>query len=203
MNRRIVPFDPSVHRAVQELLPWMHADTLSDGERALVRTHLQTCALCRADGAWQERLRQREPEFPTLDVEAGLRRTLARLDGREAAPPPWRRWSARIVAWAAPLIAVQCAVIAALALQLAAPQAAYRTLGGAGAEAGNALAMFRPDTAEADLRGMLQRHGATIVAGPTAAGAYVLNVPDRAALAALRREPGVALAEPLDRGATP
>lgn len=197
MNRRIVALDPSVHRAVQELLPWMHGATLSDGERALIRTHLRTCSLCRADSAWQETLRLHEPPAPLLDVEAGVRRTLARLDSREGEPAFWRRWAARLAAWAGPVIAAQCALIAALALQLAAPQAAYHALGSGGAAAGNTLAMFRPDTSEAQLHAVLQRHGASIVAGPTVAGAYVLNVPDRAALAGLRREAPVAMAEPL------
>jgi hypothetical protein len=82
-------------------------------------------------------------------------------------------------------------------------EAPYRVLGDApSARPGNVLAMFRPETTEARFRAALQASGARVVDGPTSAHAYVLDVPGGAAgpaLALLRRDPEVTMAEPIDR----
>jgi hypothetical protein len=65
------------------------------------------------------------------------------------------------------------------------------------------MVIFRPDATEADMRRILTAADARFVDGPTAAGAYVLKAPPRAkaqALALLRRQPQVVLAQPLDAG---
>ena len=64
--------------------------------------------------------------------------------------------------------------------------------------------LFAPDTAERDLRAALNRAGAKLVDGPTASGAYVveLSASQRAAaLEHLRASRHVVLAEPIDGSA--
>ncbi|HEX5182653.1 MAG TPA: hypothetical protein VFW19_05805, partial [Allosphingosinicella sp.] len=73
---------------------------------------------------------------------------------------------------------------------------------GEAARAGNVLAMFRPNASVAAMRRSLDASGARFVDGPTPAGAYLLQVPGGgkgAALAALRRNPNVTMAEPIDQ----
>lgn len=119
--------------------------------------------------------------------------------------PPWVRW----------LLAGQ-GVLAALLLgvvvvrpAMAPEDAAYRGLGApaaAGTAAANAVAMFRADATEAQIRAALRAAGARLVDGPTATNAYLLQVPaagHAAALARLRAQPAVTLAESLDAGAAP
>ena len=82
------------------------------------------------------------------------------------------------------------------------PSADYRTLSAPAARVdGNILVLFRPQISEVELRAILARASARLADGPTATGAYVLDVePGRreAAIAALRAQPGVMLAQPLD-----
>jgi hypothetical protein len=73
------------HLAVQELLPWHVAGTLSAGEQAMVAQHLASCAACRADVALERHVlaAEREPAPPLpagLDPEAALARLMPRLD---------------------------------------------------------------------------------------------------------------------------
>jgi hypothetical protein len=115
---------------------------------------------------------------------------------RWAEVPPWARWA----------IAVQFTFMLGLAAWVAAPDGdgpRYRTLGapGAGSGARGALTVvFAPATPEVEFQRILEAAGARIVDGPTASHAYVLRVPEGrrdAALAALRAEPSVVLAQPL------
>ncbi len=105
-------------------------------------------------------------------------------------------------------LAAQFAVIAGLAILLVPPYgdlAAYRVLG-AGTEAdsaGNVVVIFQPETTVQDMHRILQTSRARMVDGPTVTDAYVLAVPDTRlaqAIDALRAEPAVALAEPLNAG---
>ena len=61
--------------------------------------------------------------------------------------------------------------------------------------------VFRPDLRESDMRRLLKDSDARLVDGPTAANAYVLRVPEAErtdALARLRGDAAVVLAEPID-----
>lgn len=205
------------HEAVQLLLPWYVTDRLDPAERAEVAAHLETCAECRAElateralaarvaaqrddaaPAW-ERLAARlaaerapSPAVPrrrTRDAFAGLRRAASR--------PSTLRW----------VVAAQFAAVLVLGASVATqpPAAPYRVLGdAAAARQGNVLAMFRPETTEARMRAALEASGARLVDGPTSAHAYVLQVPggaDGPALATLRRDPEVTMAEPIEQAA--
>ena len=68
------------------------------------------------------------------------------------------------------------------------------------------MVVFRPDTPEREMRRILQASGARVVDGPTATDAYLLAVPAAQAapaLARLRAERAVTLAQPLAAGARP
>ncbi|MFL6709520.1 MAG: zf-HC2 domain-containing protein [Massilia sp.] len=199
-----IPGDAAArHGTVAPLLPWSLTGTLADDEQALVERHLQECAACRDDLAWQRQLQQAMPLPPgQLDVDAALARMLPRLEAPPAQLPWWRRLERPWLAWLAGGQAVALAVLAMLLLSpfRLAPPADYRALGAGGARSGELVIQFRADTTEAEMRRILQESGARIKDGPTAQGAFVLSAPggdSRAVLQALRRERAVVLAETL------
>jgi hypothetical protein len=223
----VVPLDARVHREAQALLPWFAAGTLDAFDRERVEAHLAECPHCQAELAFERRLQALHdaalPDAGRDDaaVERGLRRIEARLDAEPARAPwsrlaqawrGWRGWRGASVALLrpAPLAAAFALVLAlgaALALLPALPDR-YRALGAAssGAARGSVVVMFRPGTSEAELRRALRAAGARIVDGPTPADAWVLDVPagtQAAALAALRAQAAVALAEPLGAKGSP
>ena len=91
-------------------------------------------------------------------------------------------------------------VVGALFLSLGKPD--YRALGSAPApQSANAIVMFRADASEAHLRELLQSNGASMVGGPTTAGAYLLKVPSASrasTLERLRADRNVTMAQPID-----
>lgn len=224
MTGDIIPLQGD-HREIQSLLPWYLAGTLNAAEMAGVRAHVGVCAECQAELASERRLAtgiaDLPDEGPALDVDHGFALIRERIerDRRRAAPfagvvtrlaaarrgwfsgEPWMRWA---------VAAQACLVLALGAALLGTMQAPdYRALGAAapadaaGVPTGNVVVIFRPDTTEVALRGILRSAGARLVDGPTAADAYVLHVPAAAraeTLAALRGQPQIVLAEPLDAG---
>ncbi|HEY1604505.1 MAG TPA: zf-HC2 domain-containing protein [Allosphingosinicella sp.] len=205
------------HQEVQLLLPWYRTGRLDDAERLLVETHLGDCAECRADLAAEPALEAAfasaspEAEAGWAALEARVRRSMP-AQGRRARRPwaaagralmrPERlKWIA--AAQFAALIVLGLAALPSAPTAPAARQGAYRALGDApAARPGNVLAMFRPEASVAAMRRSLDASGARFVDGPTPAGAYLLQVPgdDKGpALAALRRDPIVTMAEPIDR----
>lgn len=205
------------HDAVQTLMPWYVTGALDAADRAKVETHLIACAECQADLAIERRL---DAEIGRLPIEAGqgweqmlrrlearprrrasawLERLAAGVLGAWRASPPWLGWA---------LAAQAClVVVAGVALQTTAQPARYHTLGAApGAQAGNVVVIFKPDTRESALRLALRSVDGRVVDGPTAADAYVLRVPAAgrpAALARLRGRADIVLAEPVDAGGPP
>jgi hypothetical protein len=83
--------------------------------------------------------------------------------------------------------------------------APYRGQGGTGSGAANAVVMFEPQTTEAQWRQALKAGNARLVGGPTITHGYLLHlaVADEAAIAKLRAQPGVTLAEALAAGDAP
>jgi hypothetical protein len=212
----VVTFPADRHREVQQLLPWYGTGKLDEAERAVVEAHLEECAECRAE----------------LDAESGLTAALAAaspdvetgwasLEARalRSMPPPRRArrpWAAAGRAMMRPerlrwVVAAQFAALVVLGVAAlpgaptspTARQGTYRALGDAPpARTGNVLAMFRPNASVAAMRHSLDASGARFVDGPTAAGAYLLEVPggERGSeLAALRKDPNVTMAEPVDQ----
>jgi predicted anti-sigma-YlaC factor YlaD len=226
MTGRIIPLNGDRHREVQALLPWYVTATLSEAERVQVEAHLGECADCQAKLRDERRLAAEIAEAPAPieapDVEHGwdqISRLIAEPASRrasrrtpvaaritaflEAARPksagaPWLHWA----------VAAQFCLILVLGAQVwRTPQqpAAYTALGSAPAvAAANVIVVFRPETPEKDLRGILRATNARLVDGPTAADAYLIHVPPAARAAALlrlRKQAQVMLAEPVDSGA--
>ena len=210
MTQRLSPSEGD-HEEVQLLLPWYVTDRLDPVERAKVASHLDSCAACREELATERALAaavaaQRDEAVPAWEAFA------ARLSPPAGAVVPRRRtrspFAALRFATSRPstlrwVVAAQFVTLAVLGVSMATQPrpGAYRVLGDApAARTGNVLAMFRPETTEARFRAALEASGARLVDGPTAAHAYVLDVPGGeggTALARLRRDPEVTLAEPI------
>ena len=197
------------HERLSELLPWYVTGQLSESEAAQVAEHLAGCAECQADVGFQKRLEAEVARLP-LDVERGWADMRRRIEANDDAPLPAAARVASRAGWTGWGVAATLAVVAGAAWlpQIgAAPSEApqYAALGEASAsEGGNVVVVFHPDTTERQLRAALKAGEARIVDGPTAAGGYVLHVAAArkdAALAALRADERVVLAEPIETGA--
>lgn len=197
---RIIPLRDARHERLRLLLPWYVTGRLDTAEHAAVEAHLADCAECRADARVERKL-EAEVSGLSMDAERGwaeLRRRALEPASVHAGVPSSR--PARQHWWMAVPVAATLAMAAVLVPRETQPD--YQTLGAAeaAAAAGDILVVFRPDAREADLRRALIAGNARLVDGPTAGGAYVLAVPEAsraAALAGLRRDAGVVMAEPL------
>lgn len=209
---KVVPFDSDAHHAVQALLPWFAMNSLDDEERARVEEHLAGCPACRAELDLERKMQAALPRqaddslASAADVEQGLARmrTLIGSGAPRPAPPAARWWR-----WA---LAAQFAVIVALGAALVLPEMdlgahRYRALGAPGADAAaNVVVMFKPEATEQEIRRALRESGARLVDGPTASNAWLLSVQGEGhveAIARLRAQPAVSLAESLDARTAP
>jgi hypothetical protein len=214
---QILPFPTDRHAEVHLLLPWYVTGQLDAVENALVAEHLAECGACRADLV-QERHLADAVARDTGETGDSWAAMAARLDAtssvsvataaqRRRTRDPLRAarravMRPRTLRW---VVAAQFVAMLALGAQTLTQRydgrlGAYHVLGDAGAtRSGNVLAMFRPETSEAAFRRALQASGARLVDGPTASGAYVLAVPGGAALARLRRDADVTMAEPIEQ----
>jgi hypothetical protein len=209
----VIPLHGDPHETAQRLLPWYVTGTLDAAEHRLVEDHLAQCAECAADFAAEERLRAEvaalpdaPPERPAAEWELLRARALASAaSSRRGAS--W--WSALPTGRRIALAAASQAALVLLGIglydhlrqpaegdfhALSAPSAQ-------GAQGGNIIVIFRPDSPEQAFRATIDAVGARLVDGPTAAGAYVLAVPGarrEAALATLRKRADVVLAQPID-----
>jgi len=186
------------HDKARMLLPWFVNGTLEPDEAALVEAHLRECDECRADLDASRALRELYAATPVAGPpELGTLPTSARGAPGSAPRPAWR-WR-RLAQYALPAAAAVALIVAIAPRQ---DEGAYRLLGSdQAAPVGNAIVLFAPDTAERDLRAALKHAGARLVDGPTASGAYIVQVPAQRrgdALADLRATPQVVLAEPVD-----
>ena len=215
MGGRIVDLLSTPHLATEALLPWLLNDTLTSAERSQVEAHLRSCAQCSAELEQQKRLQSHYSGAVTpdlaLDVGAAFARLLPRLDDQPVRAPRRPLWGPQQpVRWWQLGLAVQMGIILALSsallLQLTpttqnVDMAAYRGLAATAHRAtGDALVVFNPITSEAQVRASLQRVGARIVDGPTAAGAFVVRFdddPTAAMLASLRGDPAIVRVESL------
>jgi anti-sigma factor RsiW len=215
----VVKLDAEGHVEVESLLPWYVNGRLTPADRTLVDSHLAGCARCRAE---LEREQALQAAFLSLPVRtsapaAGLaaihRRLAAAARPAQVAPHAARQKSPQKSVFSLPpspsrwawVVAAQFAVIAGLLVYQVAlrpDDARYHGLGPAGVNA-NAVVVFSPDATEAQLRAALNLSAGRIVGGPTASHAYLLVLPDAAALARLREQAGVTLVESLAGGASP
>jgi hypothetical protein len=218
----VIHMSDDIHQQVQALLPWYVNDTLDEDEAAAVEAHLAECAECRRDLV-NEKALGTEVSLASMDVDQGWAAMRARITGQPDVPvaalPPV---SANVVPLrpkpllgrSVPLGWVIGAQAAALALMIGGvhlsrpgPEPVYHALGASPLPvAGNVIVIFRSDTTEQALRNALAQSDASLVGGPTDSNAFILHVdgPKRpSALAALRANDKVMLAEPIDGPATP
>jgi len=210
------------HELAWGLLPWFVNGTLSTDEAASVERHLASCPACRAE---VERCRHLSAVSGTSGLEtppawapspAHFARILTQVDAAQPARRPgfvrrlrsWLLETPPPVRWA---LAVQAALIVALAGVLLAPETPYETLSrGADPAAGERARMrvvFAADTTEKELRELLNSIDGRIVDGPTPQGVYTLQLsvagPERArhVSAVLARHPKVRFAVVVGSGA--
>lgn len=207
--------DASTHSQIWELIPWVANGTASAAECERVHEHLSHCADCRDEYAQQCRFlagMQLDTAAPVA-AEPGLRRLMQRIaeaEGLAAAPAAPR--SLRAVPWLAAAVVVQAIGLALLGYALvqrpATAPADYVTLSQAPASAPASVAVrlvAAPEMDLASLRRVLAETGLHIVQSNADNSIFGLAPRDGAApsaaavdtaVARLRREPGVLLAEP-------
>jgi anti-sigma factor RsiW len=195
------------HDEAEELLPWYVTGRLDAADRERVEKHLTDCARCQAELRVERRFaedyRAYSPQVEASWMSLRERIEPAAASPREAANSNW--WPSLSRPALAGLMAAQLAVVVVTAGAVSyfgQPDAAYRALGSAPvAASANAIVIFQPQTREAQLRQLLNSSGAELVGGPTDADAYVLHISPSArseALAHLRGNPEVVMAEPID-----
>lgn len=191
------------HRHAWELIPWVVNGRASDEERTLVETHVRECADCRGELAFQREIQHgmlQTPE-PSLDARAGLDQLFKRIDAAETSAPVAAR-TTNVVRWLVAAVVVEAVGLATLSTGFLV-SAPYQTLSSPAPSAARASlrAVFAPQLPQSELQALLQRNGLQIVAGPSEAGAYALamttNASTESALAALRADPRVIFAEPV------
>ena len=197
------------HEQAEELLPWYATGQLDAADRSLVEAHLAACARCQRQLAGERRMvEQFQPFSP--QVASGWARMRQRIE-RESTRRGWfagtlaEAWQILKRPAVAALAAAQVgilAIAAAIAPSLGGAPA-YVALGERAqpAPSANVIILFRPEATEAGMRGALRQSGASLVGGPTEADAYLLSVPAAqrpAALAKLRGDRDVVMAEPID-----
>jgi len=210
VKARILPLDSAEHRSAQDLLPWFVNGTLGAAEASSVARHLAGCERCQKDAAEQAQLRASASATQVAgDVDRDWAVLRSRIEAFPAAPTrrpegatprSWRRWL--------PLtIAIQGALMLALVLVLIggpSREERYRALGAqpAASEA-NAVAVFRGDATNEQMRDALHAVEARIVGGPTITDAWLVRIgsPTPQVLARLRAQPGVLRVEALQEEA--
>ena len=211
MSGQVVGFVRSAHQVAFELLPWFVNGTLEPAERTAVEQHLHECAACRRELDWLQQLSSAYVRSePALDTEGAFERLVPQLQRQDApgttrSPLTWLRSQLSDTgAWLRFAVAMQFGVIVALgwAVALRGLPAYHGLAATAPRAAGSIIVVFDPGARESDVRRILRDVRARVVDGPTTANGYVLEMTDAAtssaaALARLRTEPAVILAEPL------
>lgn len=199
--------DDRPHDEAEALLPWYATGQIEPADRALVERHIASCERCQRQVAVERRWID---EFQTYNpgVDLGWARLRGRLETSRPMKPVigpmvagwWNRFSRPAIASLA--IAQLAFVVVAGASLLSLNRTPYQGLSAPPQRsAANLVVMFTEGSSEADLRKLLQSNGATFVGGPTEAGAYLLHVPAKGrleAVAALRSDPHVTMAQPID-----
>jgi anti-sigma factor RsiW len=204
VKARVFQLHTGEHDAVQGILPWFVNGTLDASQAQRVRDHLADCVQCRADLAWQQRLRAAAPHEAPSGAAHVADRQWAALARRIASDPNGTpREAARARAptrlpWWPLALGAQTAIVAMLAIAwFAAPprEQRFQALGAApSAASANVLVVFRPTATEADIRRALRAGHAQLVAGPTVTDGYLLRMEPLTAQALARlRADGVVL----------
>ncbi len=223
MNER--PLDAAAqHRRAWDLIPWVINGSATTAQRQLLDAHLSACEDCRVELArqreWQSAMAS-DPLPSVGDVESGLQRLLARIDGaseggRAAAQGAslqdrHRSAPSSLMRWLSAAVVAEALALAVLGVSLATrpePSPAYVTLNqGTSAPRGATIRIVpAPSLRLDDLQRLLDRLNLQVVAGPNSAGAYDLAPRAERAeqtvrevqLSTLRADPGLRLVEPID-----
>jgi anti-sigma-K factor RskA len=199
------------HDEAEELLPWYATGRLDASERARVEAHLSSCASCRRQLTLE---RQLIDEFQTMtpEIESGWARLRSRIQAPPAIPAQPKRPNAFAELWAllskpaviAFAVAELAFVVVAGSVLLSLSRPTYRTLGSAPAPvSANVIVIFRGNATENQMSTALKSAGASMVDGPTPAGAYLLHVVPQqrqSAVARLQSNGVVQMAQPIDGG---
>jgi anti-sigma factor RsiW len=183
-----------LHEDCWKLLPWFVTGRLSASDQQRIERHLEECAACRAELAEQRELcmhiRRDEPLL--LAPQASLQKMMARIDQGEPEvlidhdeehvdPVPTRtprRWLAIAAAVQTIMIVFLLAVVGRqTAEDMIAPK--FNTLSSPATPTapGPILrVVFKPDTSAAQMQSLLHSVHAQVVAGPTEAGVYTLQL---------------------------
>jgi Putative zinc-finger len=179
---------PGVHGQAL-LLPWYLSGTLAESEQREVTGHLASCASCRAELAALTRDRHLVREAlsaapgPSRDLRTEVLSKIANAStaGPPAVPPAaksrggWRVWplGRAGMALAASLILVEFGVIVRLAYSPAPPSVVTR---GLGSPTTRLRLLVDANASQAALTDFLRSLHARIVDGPSADGAYVVEI---------------------------
>jgi anti-sigma factor RsiW len=207
-------------REAWDLIPWVANGSASREERERVEQHVRHCPDCADELAAQRRLQQeiaREPEQVGAP-ESALHALLERIDDDTQAPvprhrsPPRLRWHRWVVPGLVGAVLVEACAVALLVgltwveAPRGLPTTGFRTLTSATPATGPASlrVVFAGDLRMDQIQRLLTPLHLQIIGGPSAAGALTLasegagTVSTAATLKALRADPGVRFAEPVD-----
>jgi anti-sigma factor RsiW len=207
---------------VRSSLPWFVTGRLPESDALELRSHLERCSACRAELAFEERLRAAVSSEGAVELapQGAMRKFFERLDSpeqsvRAPAPiPSQSRW--RIAA--AVVVVVQAIGLAALATRVAVQDARFaaapvyvtQTAASVLAHGPRLRVVVDPSLSVANFERLLRGIDAEIVAGPSEAHVYTLALPATTAsrdvagrVEALRQNSAVRFAEPVDEVARP
>lgn len=216
-----------LHRECWLMLPWIVTGRIAAADKQRIERHLLECAECRAELEAQRSLCEqvRRDDSVMLAPQSSFQKLMERIDSGEPpigedssiempadAPAPAVSSSPkRAPRWLAIAAAVQALAIGGLLAlvwqmrhaEMSAPRFTTQSSAAAPAPSGIVLrVVFRPEMTNAELQDLLHGVDAHVVAGPTEAGVYSLQLaegtPGREvgeALAKVRANPNVVFAE--------
>ena len=168
--------DDSTHPA--DLLPWFVNNTLSEHERLVVESHLETCPQCQQEVLLLQRMREQVKELPVESPgNVGLNRLLHEIrNEKELKQLPIRSWSKKwrtSLAIAASLIICIQTMLLMDAWYLSKPMVPQS----ATQQSSHVLQIsFTPTATEAEIRESIHAIKGTFIDGPSALGIYRIRL---------------------------
>lgn len=189
----------AAHREASSLLPWWVNGTLDDDEHAMMERHLAECPDCAREATQLRKMQDLIQSEPSNVPQAiALSRLQSRIQQAPTRRPNW--WQHAMLSWRGASMWIRGALVlqtslitCLLLLVLVRPHEVaplYRTLSAAPAPAAphaHITVIFNGAIPEQEVRALLLSLHASVVAGPTPEGAYVLALDPRQQDAALSR----------------
>jgi hypothetical protein len=179
------------HDEAYELLPWFVNGSLPDAERTRVLAHLDSCLSCRRVVQRERQLLAHMSAEPAADsaIDAGFRRLMGRIDSQTLGRTyrieprtyrsmiPEHRSAANTWAYAALMIAAMAVAIwMATPRNATEPTATFTTVTDPQANPNLIDVVFTADISLEERTSIVRGIGARIVAGPSDAGRYTLEL---------------------------